>query len=84
MRVSFKDLLLALSIIVLPSLASANDRTGSGTTGSISERPAVLTGKERLGRKWTDDQRIDNCNVPRAKRGPKLRSSSCAQAAPAK
>ena len=35
------------------------------------------TGKERLGRKWTDEQRIDNCNVPVDKRGTKPRSSVC-------
>lgn len=39
--------------------------------------PAQLTGKERLGRKWMDEQRIDNCNVPIDKRGTKPRSSSC-------
>jgi len=42
-----------------------------------SNLPAVLTGKERLGRKWMDEQRIDNCNVPIDKRGTKLRSISC-------
>jgi hypothetical protein len=31
--------------------------------------PTSLTGKERLGRKWMDEQRIDNCNVPIDKRG---------------
>jgi hypothetical protein len=44
--------------------------------------PAVLTGKERLGPKWTDEQRIDNCNVPVDKRGNKLRPSICANAPP--
>ena len=39
--------------------------------------PAQLTGKERLGRKWMDEQRIDNCNVPIDKRGTKPRSNSC-------
>jgi hypothetical protein len=42
-----------------------------------AEAPATLTGKERLGRKWTDEQRIDNCNVPIDKRGPKPRPSAC-------
>jgi hypothetical protein len=36
-----------------------------------------LTGKERLGRKWMDEQRIDNCNVPVDKRGSRLRPSAC-------
>jgi hypothetical protein len=38
-----------------------------------------LTGKERLGRKWMDEQRIDNCNVPPDKRGARPRPSSCAR-----
>jgi hypothetical protein len=36
-----------------------------------------LTGKERLGRKWMDEQRIDNCKVPADKQGAKPRSSAC-------
>ena len=39
--------------------------------------PASLTGKERLGKKWMDEQRIDNCNVPTDKRGTKPRPSAC-------
>jgi hypothetical protein len=30
-----------------------------------------------LGRKWTDEQRIDNCNVPVDKRGNTPRPSTC-------
>jgi hypothetical protein len=41
------------------------------------DSPRVLTGKERLGRKWMDEQRIDNCNVPIDKRGTKPRPSGC-------
>jgi hypothetical protein len=43
---------------------------------------SVLTGKERLGRKWTDEQRIDNCNVPIDKRGTKPRPDACSDAPP--
>jgi hypothetical protein len=50
-------------------------------TAQVSLRPgqpaATLTGKERLGGKWTDEQRIDNCNVPIDKRGTKPRPSRC-------
>ena len=38
---------------------------------------AQLTGKERLGEKWKDEQRIDNCKVPLDKRGTKPRPDSC-------
>jgi hypothetical protein len=37
----------------------------------------ALTGKERLGPKWSDEQRIDNCNVPTDKRGTKPRPDIC-------
>ena len=40
--------------------------------------PGTLTGKERLGKKWMDEQRIDNCHVPADKRGTKPRPSACA------
>jgi hypothetical protein len=36
-----------------------------------------LTGKERLGSKWMDDQRVDNCKVPIDKRGAKSRPDTC-------
>lgn len=35
------------------------------------------TGKERLGKKWMDEQRIDNCKVPIDKRGTMPRPDSC-------
>jgi hypothetical protein len=38
---------------------------------------STRTGKERLGGKSTDEQRIDNCNVPPELRGPKPRPDNC-------
>jgi hypothetical protein len=68
----------ALLLIAFTSCAGAQDGTHDSTTGTATEthRP-VLTGKERLGPKWTDEQRIDNCHVPFDKRGSKPRSSGC-------
>lgn len=67
--------------IYLGSPASAQDMPRepavSGAAIFRSNSPAKLTGKERLGRKWMDEQRIDNCNVPIDKRGIKPRSSAC-------
>jgi hypothetical protein len=54
--------------------ASAQDSTSAPVPGPAKQ---VLTGKERLGKKWTDEQRIDNCNVPIDKRGTKPRPVSC-------
>jgi len=48
------------------------------TPAAAANMPVSLTGKERLGRKWMDEQRIDNCNVPVDKRGTRLRPSTCA------
>lgn len=49
----------------------ASDRSSSQSTGR------VLTGKERLGGKASDEQRLDNCKVPPEKRGPKPRPEAC-------
>ncbi|MCC8969384.1 hypothetical protein H8B01_02695 [Bradyrhizobium sp. Cham227] len=54
---------------------SAQTRHPAPSAEAVQQR--VLTGKERLGRKWTDEQRIDNCNVPLDKRGAKPRPSVC-------
>ena len=64
-------LLLALCL-ALP----ANAQNGVAQPASNPADPP-LTGKERLGRKWSDEQRIDNCNVPADKRGAKPRPSEC-------
>ena len=46
----------------------------------FSGQSKALTGKERLGPKWSDEQRIDNCNVPADKRGIKPRPDTCSNA----
>jgi hypothetical protein len=56
----------------------AQDRTPSGRNPTAAPNTTnPLTGKERLGRKWTDEQRIDNCKVPVDKQGGRPRSSEC-------
>jgi hypothetical protein len=59
------------------SCAWAQDGQRSATNAGAETHRPVLTGKERLGPKWTDEQRIDNCHVPVDKRGTRLRSSAC-------
>ncbi len=46
-----------------------------GNEATPSNESGTLTGKERLGRKWSDEQRLDNCNVPIEKRGSQPRPS---------
>jgi hypothetical protein len=70
----FRVAAAALLLIGFVSCASAQD----GTLDSTHAAPRrALTGKERLGPKWTDEQRIDNCHVPIDKRGTRPRSSAC-------
>jgi len=45
---------------MLPADAQDSSRLGQPTTSSVNP-PAMQTGKERLGSKWMDEQRIDNC-----------------------
>lgn len=60
--------------ICLAAQAIAQDTAGQPAPGPASQ---TLTGKERLGPKWMDEQRIDNCKVPVDKRGSKPRPSAC-------
>jgi hypothetical protein len=79
----YRGLLAFLLTIGFAFSASGQDRQPDrlGPHGAPpAEVPETLTGKERLGRKWTDEQRIDNCNVPIDKRGTKPRSSTCTRA----
>jgi hypothetical protein len=83
MGLSSRPSLVSLLTICLALPASAQDRLPAGDRlepiAAPSNVPAVLTGKERLGKKWMDEQRIDNCKVPVDKRGTKLRPSTCPQ-----
>jgi hypothetical protein len=53
------------------------DQTAPKAETALPASGSLLTGKERTGRKWMDEQRIDNCNVPIDKRGSKPRPSDC-------
>jgi hypothetical protein len=82
-RFFLRGLLASLLMIGFAFSASAQDRQPGPArprAASPAEAPPTLTGKERLGGKWTDEQRIDNCNVPIDKRGTKPRPSTCARA----
>ena len=78
-----RPLFASLLTICLAVPASAQDRPLAGDrpepNATPSSEPAVLTGKERLGRKWMDEQRLDNCKIPINKRGTKPRPGTCPQ-----
>ncbi len=70
-------------LLALCLIASASAQTAQpGSHGDAATRQGTLTGKERLGPKWTDEQRIDNCNVPPGRRGAKPRPSACPHTPP--
>ena len=74
----YRGFLSALFAIGFALTASAQVRRPEPSTpNAAANLPSSLTGKERLGRKWMDEQRIDNCNVPIDKRGTTPRPSTC-------
>lgn len=78
MRTISSGTLGAFLAVCLALPANAQDSLRPGQPAPNSANPAAtLTGKERLGRKWMDEQRIDNCKVPIDKRGTKPRPSVC-------
>jgi hypothetical protein len=62
---------------VLAQHRASDSQTTTASTPSDAPPPKVLTGKERLGEKWTDEQRVDNCKVPVGKRGARPRPDVC-------
>lgn len=76
-----KNLAISLLFLGFASCAFAEDRKLDPTTAP-APAPTIRTGKERLGPKWSDEQRIDNCKVPFDKRGSKPRPSACASDPP--
>ncbi len=70
---------VAAATLLYVAAASAQQQAGVAPSGTKAAAPAarVLTGKERLGRKWMDEQRIDNCKVPANLRGSKPRPDKC-------
>jgi hypothetical protein len=82
-----RSLNLALILLILIAAsdevgAQATEPTAPSTTSAKTNAATpssdALTLKERLGAKWKDEQRVDNCKVPPEKRGTKPRPDSCA------
>jgi hypothetical protein len=64
--------LMAMMRVAQMALGSRAD----GQANQIQAEP-TRTAKERLGSKASDEQRVDNCKVPPALRGPKSRPDEC-------
>jgi hypothetical protein len=60
-------------------MAGVGSRQADPTAPSAAlaaNMPSSLTGREGLGPKWVDEQRIDNCKVPIDERETKPRPSA--------
>jgi hypothetical protein len=76
---------LTFALILVVHLAASDEvgaqptePTAPSATSAATPQSDTLTLKERLGAKWKDEQRVDNCKVPPEKRGTKPRPDSCA------
>jgi hypothetical protein len=59
---------------------SGNGVAPAADTSLTKPQPAqttVKTGKERLGDKASDEQRVDDCKVPPQRRGRRIRPDAC-------
>ena len=77
-------LIAALALALPAPVADAQPAaSGDGSAQAATTQPAapVRTSKERLGNKWSDEQRVDNCKVSPERRGPRPRPERCAPAA---
>lgn len=68
-RAQAAALLLGIQIALAPAVDAADEQRGAN---QVQTAP-VRTGKERLSSKAMDEQRVNNCKVPEALRGPKPR-----------
>jgi hypothetical protein len=68
---------LVFAILGAPHGFAQDRKPAGGDPKAAPHATDSLTGKERLGRKWMDEQRIDNCKIPLDKQGTKPRSSAC-------
>jgi hypothetical protein len=69
--------LVATAFVVLAFLAAAGGALCEEQDARQSQAEPTRTGKERLGGKASDEQRVDNCKVPLDLRGAKPRPDEC-------
>jgi hypothetical protein len=83
-RAALRCVVALVALLHAPACFSG-ETTGTAPASGKSDAPAPgkLTGKERLGPKWNDEQRIDNCKVPPNLRGSKQRPDACSGGPPA-
>jgi hypothetical protein len=72
-----RTIISILTVCLTLPAAAQNAPSREPPPPNAALQQGTLTGKERLGPKWNDEQRIDNCKVPIDKRGTKPRASAC-------
>jgi hypothetical protein len=71
----------AAALAIQTGFAHAAEPPGEGLKAKELRAEPARTGKERLGGKASDEQRVDNCKVPPEQRGPKPRPDTCGRVA---
>jgi hypothetical protein len=70
-----------MTLLVQAGLALAGQEPRQGDEAETFQAELTRTGKERLGSKASDEQRVDNCKVPPEQRGQKPRPDECGSGA---
>jgi hypothetical protein len=71
--------LLGTALAIQPGLAEAGGVPRDASVATEVPMEPTRTGKERLGSKASDEQRVDNCKVPIEQHGPKPRPDTCGE-----
>jgi len=80
-RILAASILASSAFVALAADEPAPDKVPAAQTPQAPT--PVKTGKERLSSKASDEQRVDNCNVPPELRGTTVRSDICEGETPA-
>ena len=67
----------ALTLALQAGCAAAGEGQRGDSNAKQVEAAPTRTGKERLGGKASDEQRVDNCKVPPDRRGVIPRPDTC-------
>ena len=67
----------ALTLALQAGLAAVAEGAREDSNAKQMEAAPTRTGKERLGGKASDEQRVDNCKVPPDRRGVIPRPDTC-------
>jgi hypothetical protein len=76
--------LIAMTLAMQAASTLTTAKRCEGQEAKQFQAEPTRTGKERLGGKASDEQRVDNCKVPPELRGQKPRPDDCPDASAAR